>query len=74
MLVTYFVLPDNNFDVLFHWTTTTNVDANALTLSALNNLAIIIGMWPPVLKIFQTGLKKGSFDDNSTLLGGSNMS
>jgi len=34
---------------------------------------IIIGTWPPVLKIFQMGLKKGSFDDDSTLPDGSMM-
>jgi enoyl-[acyl-carrier protein] reductase I len=34
---------------------------------------IIIGTWPPVLKIFQMGLKKGQFDEDSTLSDGSMM-
>jgi len=34
---------------------------------------IIIGTWPPVLKIFQMGLKKGSFDDDCVLSDGSKM-
>lgn len=34
---------------------------------------IIIGTWPPVLKIFQMGLRKGSFDDDSILDDGSKM-
>jgi enoyl-[acyl-carrier protein] reductase I len=34
---------------------------------------IIVGTWPPVLKIFQNGLKKGQFDDDSTLSDGSKM-
>eukprot|EP00571_Detonula_confervacea_P015131 CAMPEP_0172308136 /NCGR_PEP_ID=MMETSP1058-20130122/8835_1 /TAXON_ID=83371 /ORGANISM="Detonula confervacea, Strain CCMP 353" /LENGTH=371 /DNA_ID=CAMNT_0013020493 /DNA_START=130 /DNA_END=1245 /DNA_ORIENTATION=+ len=34
---------------------------------------IIVGTWPPVLKIFQMGLKKGSFDDDSALPDGSKM-
>lgn len=34
---------------------------------------IIVGTWPPVLKIFQSGLKKGSFDEDSTLSNGSKM-
>jgi enoyl-[acyl-carrier protein] reductase I len=34
---------------------------------------IIVGTWPPVLKIFQSGLKKGSFDDDSVLSDGSKM-
>ena len=34
---------------------------------------IIIGTWPPVLKIFQMGLKKGQFDEDSTLDDGSKM-
>jgi enoyl-[acyl-carrier protein] reductase I len=34
---------------------------------------IIIGTWPPVLKIFQMSLKKGSFDDDSVLDDGSKM-
>jgi len=34
---------------------------------------IIVGTWPPVLKIFQMGLRKGSFDDDSTLPDGSKM-
>ena len=73
MLVTYFVLPDNDFAALVRRTTISNTGENALTLSALNGLAIIIGTWPLVLKIFQTSLKKTSFDNNSTLPGGGNM-
>lgn len=34
---------------------------------------IIIGTWPPVLKIFQMGLRKGSFDEDSILSDGSKM-
>jgi enoyl-[acyl-carrier protein] reductase I len=34
---------------------------------------IIVGTWPPVLKIFQSGLKKGSFDEDSILSDGSKM-
>lgn len=34
---------------------------------------IIVGTWPPVLKIFQTGLKRGQFDEDSTLSDGSKM-
>eukprot|EP00578_Thalassiosira_sp_NH16_P021898 CAMPEP_0181095578 /NCGR_PEP_ID=MMETSP1071-20121207/10587_1 /TAXON_ID=35127 /ORGANISM="Thalassiosira sp., Strain NH16" /LENGTH=347 /DNA_ID=CAMNT_0023177955 /DNA_START=863 /DNA_END=1907 /DNA_ORIENTATION=- len=34
---------------------------------------IIVGTWPPVLKIFQMGLKKGSFEEDSTLPDGSKM-
>jgi enoyl-[acyl-carrier protein] reductase I len=34
---------------------------------------IIVGTWPPVLKIFQSGLKKGSFDDDAVLSDGSKM-
>lgn len=34
---------------------------------------IIVGTWPPVLKIFQGGLKKGAFDEDSTLDDGSKM-
>ena len=34
---------------------------------------IIVGTWPPVLKIFQMGLKKGSFDADSELSDGSKM-
>jgi len=34
---------------------------------------ILIGTWPPVLKIFQMGLRKGSFDEDSTLSDGSKM-
>jgi enoyl-[acyl-carrier protein] reductase I len=34
---------------------------------------IIIGTWPPVLKIFEMGLKKGTFDEDSTLSDGSKM-
>lgn len=35
---------------------------------------IIVGTWPPVLKIFQMSLKKGAFDEDSTLSDGSKMS
>lgn len=35
---------------------------------------IIVGTWPPVLKIFQMGLRKGSFDEDSILSDGSKMS
>ena len=34
---------------------------------------IIVGTWPPVLKIFQMGLKKGQFDEDSILSDGSKM-
>jgi len=34
---------------------------------------IIVGTWPPVLKIFQAGLRRGSFDADSTLSDGSKM-
>jgi enoyl-[acyl-carrier protein] reductase I len=34
---------------------------------------IIVGTWPPVLKIFQTSLNKGSFDADSKLSDGSLM-
>jgi len=34
---------------------------------------IIIGTWPPVLKIFQMGLRKGQFDEDSILSDGSKM-
>lgn len=34
---------------------------------------IVVGTWPPVLKIFQMGLKKGSFDDDSILDDGTMM-
>lgn len=34
---------------------------------------IIVGTWPPVLKIFQMSLKRGSFDDDSVLSDGSKM-
>lgn len=34
---------------------------------------IIVGTWPPVLKIFQMGLKKGQFDSDSELSDGSKM-
>jgi enoyl-[acyl-carrier protein] reductase I len=34
---------------------------------------IIVGTWPPVLKIFQAGLEKGSFDDDAGLSDGSKM-
>lgn len=34
---------------------------------------IIVGTWPPVLKIFEQGLKKGSFENDSILSDGSKM-
>jgi len=34
---------------------------------------IIVGTWPPVLKIFQAGLQRGSFDDDSILSDGTKM-
>merc|ERR1711892_1164715 len=34
---------------------------------------IIMGTWPPVLKIFQAGLRKGRFDEDSILSDGSKM-
>jgi len=34
---------------------------------------VIVGTWPPVLKIFQMGLRKGQFDEDSTLSDGSKM-
>jgi len=34
---------------------------------------IIVGTWPPVLKIFQMGLKKGNFDEDSILDDGTKM-
>jgi len=34
---------------------------------------IIVGTWPPVLKIFQMGLNKGSFDEDGKLSDGSSM-
>jgi len=34
---------------------------------------IVVGTWPPVLKIFQMGLDRGSFDEDSTLSDGSKM-
>lgn len=34
---------------------------------------IIVGTWPPVLKIFEMGLKRGNFDDDSILSDGSKM-
>lgn len=34
---------------------------------------IIVGTWPPVLSIFQRGLKKGNFDNDSILEDGSKM-
>jgi enoyl-[acyl-carrier protein] reductase I len=34
---------------------------------------IIVGTWPPVLKIFQSGLQKGQFDEDSILSDGSKM-
>lgn len=35
---------------------------------------IIVGTWPPVLKIFKTSLEKGQFDEDSILSDGSKMS
>mmetsp|Transcript_7730 Transcript_7730/g.21532 ORF Transcript_7730/g.21532 Transcript_7730/m.21532 type:complete len:367 (+) Transcript_7730:72-1172(+) len=34
---------------------------------------IIVGTWPPVLKIFQMGLRKGQFEEDSKLSDGSSM-
>ena len=34
---------------------------------------IIVGTWPPVLKIFERGLSKGNFDEDSILSDGSKM-
>lgn len=34
---------------------------------------IIVGTWPPVLKIFENGLKKGQFDEDSILSDGTKM-
>jgi enoyl-[acyl-carrier protein] reductase I len=34
---------------------------------------IIVGTWPPVLKIFEAGLKRGSFAEDSVLSDGSTM-
>jgi len=34
---------------------------------------IVVGTWPPVLKIFKMGLKKGNFDDDSILDDGTKM-
>jgi enoyl-[acyl-carrier protein] reductase I len=34
---------------------------------------IIVGTWPPVLRIFEAGLKRGSFDDDSILADGTKM-
>jgi len=34
---------------------------------------IIVGTWPPVLRIFEMGMKKGNFDDDSILSDGSKM-
>ncbi|GKY96981.1 hypothetical protein MPSEU_000657000 [Mayamaea pseudoterrestris] len=34
---------------------------------------IIVGTWPPVLKIFEMGIRKGNFDEDSTLSDGSKM-
>jgi len=34
---------------------------------------IIVGTWPPVLKIFEMGMRRGSFDDDSVLSDGSKM-
>jgi enoyl-[acyl-carrier protein] reductase I len=34
---------------------------------------IIVGTWPPVLKIFQSSLNKGAFDDDAKLSDGSTM-
>ena len=72
-MVTYFVLPDDDFAARVRRTTITNAGADALTLSALNGLAIITGTWPLVLKIFRTVLKKRSFGNDSALPDGSSM-
>ena len=46
----------------------------AITKALANaGATIIIGTWPPVLKIFQMGLSKGNFDDDSILANGSKM-
>lgn len=34
---------------------------------------IVVGTWPPILKIFQNGLRRGQFDDDSLLSDGSKM-
>jgi len=34
---------------------------------------IIIGTWPPVLKIFETGLRKGDFEEDMKLVNGGKM-
>lgn len=34
---------------------------------------ILVGTWPPVLKIFEMGLRKGQFDDDAALSDGSKM-
>jgi enoyl-[acyl-carrier protein] reductase I len=34
---------------------------------------IIVGTWPPILKIFQNGLRRGQFDEDSVLSDGSKM-
>merc|ERR1711981_959593 len=34
---------------------------------------VIVGTWPPVLKIFQIGLRKGDFEEDSKLSGGRTM-
>jgi len=34
---------------------------------------IVVGTWPPVLKIFEMGLKKGNFEEDSVLSDGSMM-
>jgi len=34
---------------------------------------IIVGTWPPVLKIFEMGMKKGQFDEDAILSDGSKM-
>ena len=66
---TYFVPPHRDCVALVSRITITNAGTDALTLCALDGLAIIIGVLPPVLKIFQIGLKKGSFGNNSVLHG-----
>lgn len=34
---------------------------------------IVVGTWPPVLKIFEMGMRKGQFDEDATLSDGSKM-
>mmetsp|Transcript_29342 Transcript_29342/g.79446 ORF Transcript_29342/g.79446 Transcript_29342/m.79446 type:complete len:361 (+) Transcript_29342:166-1248(+) len=40
---------------------------------AAKGATIIVGTWPPILKIFQMGLKRGNFDEDSVLPGGGKM-